>query len=111
VLGQVDVAEAPLAQLLTHLVFTKAAARVEVLSARGVQHCLVLDVFQVVLEVLCAVGVEEPDHVDVEELSDIIEGYFLVRSLDFEGFAIVAAAIVDEILNRSKDTIFSSAFL
>jgi hypothetical protein len=32
-----------------------------------------------------------------------------VGGLDLEGLAIVAAAIVDEILNRGKITIFSSA--
>lgn len=109
--SQVDVAETTFSQFLAHFVFTEAAAWVKVLSSSRVEDCFIFYVFKIILKILCTIRVEQSYEIDVKQFFDVIECDSFVGGFDFEGFAIVAAAIVDVILNRSKDTIFSSAFL
>lgn len=63
--GKVHITEAALSQFLAHLVLSETAARVEILPASGIEDCFIFDVFEVVLEVLSAIGVEEPDGIEV----------------------------------------------
>lgn len=109
-LGQVDVSEAPFSQLLAHLVLAKTAAGVEIFALGGVEHCLVLEVLEVVLEVLSSIRVEQSDRVGIEEFLDVVEADSLVGRLDLEGLSGRAGAVVDEELSKGERTIFSSAF-
>lgn len=64
-LGQVDITEAAFSQFLAHLILSETAAGVEILPTSGIEDCLIFDVFEVVLEVLCAIRVEESDGIEV----------------------------------------------
>lgn len=62
---QVDVTEAALSKFLAHLILPETAAGVEILTASGIEYSLILDVFEVVLKVLCTIGVEESNGIEV----------------------------------------------
>jgi hypothetical protein len=57
-LGKIDFAKSSLAYLLEHLIFHKAACSVKVLASRSIHYRLVLDEFEIILEVLSSFRVE-----------------------------------------------------
>lgn len=57
--GQIHLAEAALTEDLFQLILTETATRIEILALSRVQHCFVLDVAQVIVEVLGPVRVEQ----------------------------------------------------
>ena len=100
--GQVDFAETALTQDLFQLIFTKTAARVEVLSFGGVEDGLVLNVREVVIKVFGAVGVEEAQVVMRKVLFDIIEGEFFMCEFYLDWFGRGCGIVVDEDLGIGK---------
>ena len=67
-LGQEHVSKASFPQFLTDLVLPEAAAGVEILSLGRVEHGFMLDVLEVVLEILSAIGVEKSDRIEAQLL-------------------------------------------
>lgn len=107
-LRQKDIPEAPLAELLDHLVLAEAGAGVEILALGGVEDSFVFEVFEVILEVLCPVGVEKPDLGKPQYFFDVVHGQSLVSDFEFMRFAIGRTRFVDVHLNNRLFTIFSS---
>jgi len=75
---------------LAHLILAETTAGIEVFPACGIEDCFIFDIFEVIFEVLCSIGVEESNVIDIKQFFDVIEGDPFVGGLNFEGFAIVA---------------------
>jgi len=71
--GQEYITKSTFSQLFAHFVLSKTAARVEILSLCSIQNSFVFNVFEVVLEILCSIGVEQSQGVEIESFFDIIE--------------------------------------
>lgn len=58
VFGQVDISKTTLSKFICHFVLSETVARIEILPSRGIQNCFILYVFNIVIEILCAIGIE-----------------------------------------------------
>ena len=95
VLSQKYTAEAAFSQFLPHLILPKETAGIKLITFGGIQNGLILDILEIVFVVFCAIGVEEPEVVIVDDLLDVIEGEFLVGDDDFVGFLGGLVRVVD----------------
>lgn len=83
-LGQDNLTEATLSQLLNDIVLSEAIHRIEVFALRCIQRRLIFQVFHVLIKVLIAFGIEQPELLEAQSLNDIGKCCLLTGDLELQ---------------------------
>lgn len=73
---------------------------IEIFSLRSIQRSLIFDKLYIILEVLGALFVKEPQFLEFKNPGHILEDHFLVFDAILEWLFIIAAIFVDINLNK-----------